>query len=471
VIARRREPRPSLVASLATLLATCVATLFAAAAPASAQSPPLDHLSCFKIRDRAVRAAYTANLETSDPGIALEPGCKVKVPATMLCVDTSKTGVSPPPPGAADGPSAGRYLCYTVKCDGTRPDRTLVDQFGTHPVTVGPAKMLCAPVSDPSPTPTPSPTPGPTPTPAPPAGGLFEAPAPWNQRVDGLPKSASSDAITSWLASAGGFGLGRVQIDFSMRVLTAGPTTPFVPFTQRPGYYLPDCDTGFSFPLPAGGAVEGESGYACTSGGDCHLLVVHPAGKKLYEMYQADVTSGVLRGQCAVAWDLAKTYPDSLRGEQCTSTDAAGLPVAALLFNADEVAAGDIPHAIRFILPNSRMRAGVYVRPATHAGAPSAASPNAPPYGVRFRLRADYPLASLPNDAARTIARAMQRYGMILADGGSVALTAASDADTTAKWADLGVDSRILDTLLVSDFEVVGLGSPITLTYDCVRNP
>ncbi|MEY4948029.1 MAG: hypothetical protein RL698_240 [Pseudomonadota bacterium] len=65
----------------------------------------------------------------------------------------------------------------------------------------------------------------------------------------------------------------------------------------------------------------------------------------------------------------------------------------------------------------------------------------------------------------------MQRYGMILADGGSVALTAASDADTTAKWAALGVDSHLLDMLLVSDFEVVGLGSPIALTYDCVRNP
>ena len=42
-----------------------------------------------------------------------------------------------------------------------------------------------------------------------------------------------------------------------------------------------------------------------------------------------------------------------------------------------------------------------------------------PPYGARFRLRANYPLSSLPDNGTRTIARALQKYGMILADNGS----------------------------------------------------
>jgi hypothetical protein len=155
--------------------------------------------------------------------------------------------------------------------------------------------------------------------------------------------------------------------------------------------------------------------------------VVDRAAGRLYEVYQATVDgSGRVEGLCAVAWKLATTYPADLRGDQCTSADAAGLPIAPLLFSADEIAAGSIDHAIRFILPNARMRAGVFVRPATHGGAPSGPA-SAVPYGVRLRLRADFPLSTLPSAGARVVARALQRYGMILADGGNVALTARDD--------------------------------------------
>ena len=68
------------------------------------------------------------------------------------------------------------------------------------------------------------------------------------------------------------------------------------------------------------------------------------------------------------------------------------------------------------------------------------------------------------------MARAMQRYGMLLADGGNVALTAQSDRYTTAKWSFL-LGARDLDSLKPSDFEMVAAGPRIPLTYDCVRNP
>ena len=93
------------------------------------------------------------------------------------------------------------------------------------------------------------------------------------------------------------------------------------------------------------------------------------------------------------------------------------------------------------------------------------------PPGVRFRLRADDPLASLPSEGARVIARAMQRYGMILSDGGNIALTAQSDRFTTHKWTEVGVDSHSLTAIQVTDMEVVGMGATIPLTYDCVRTP
>lgn len=224
-----------------------------------------------------------------------------------------------------------------------------------------------------------------------------------------------------------------------------------------------------SVPIPKVGGIEGHPGYQCPiEEEDCHLIVVDRTHGKLYESYQASLSNGILTGNGIVVWDLNRVYPPSGRGDQCSSADAAGFPIAPLLFNADELASGSINHAIRFILPNPRMRAGVFVHPATHAGAPRGPA-TAPPMGARFRLRASYDLSQL-KPAAQVVARAMQKYGMFLSDGGNIALTAQSDLDTTAKYADVGFGPHDLQALKVTDFEVVDGGKPIQLTYDCVRN-
>jgi len=57
---------------------------------------------------------------------------------------------------------------------------------------------------------------------------------------------------------------------------------------------------------------------------------------------------------------------------------------------------------------------------------------------------------------------------MFLADGGQVTLTARSDRTTTAKWEGL-LGPRDLETIAPSDFDLMPLGDPIPLTYDCVR--
>ena len=310
-------------------------------------------------------------------------------------------------------------------------------------------------------------------TDSPPAGAVFfyrvTAMPVWKRDVTTAPLDAQSTAIIANLAAAGGFGNGRLQIDFSIVVLTADASTPFQTFTPTGDFYTPDCDLA-AVPVPVGGAVEGESGYSCVGDGDCHLLVLHQPTNTLYEMWRADITNGTFHGGCLAVWNLDRIYPASGRGEQCTSADAAGLPIAPLLFTADELHAGTIDHAIRFILPNPRMQAGAYVHPASHAGAPS--GQGMPPYGARFRLRANYPLASLPDEGTRIIARALQRYGMILADGGNIALTAADDRFTAAKWNDvLPSGSTGLAAIHVTDFEMIDAGSRIALTDECVRNP
>lgn len=64
----------------------------------------------------------------------------------------------------------------------------------------------------------------------------------------------------------------------------------------------------------------------------------------------------------------------------------------------------------------------------------------------------------------------MQRFGMLLADGGNITLTAQSDRFTSAKWTGL-LDTRDLATLRPSDFEMLDAGDRIPLTNDCVRSP
>lgn len=317
----------------------------------------------------------------------------------------------------------------------------------------------------------------------------FPAAAVWNQNIGSARVHPQSASMISTLAGLGGFGLGRMQIDFSMHVVRAqagAPMRSIVGFPSSSEYYSPDCDAvGTQIPVPANSAIEGSANLTCDNNdGDCHLLVWQ--GDRLYEAYRANASgASAVQSQCLAVWKLDKVYPENNRGEHCTSTDAAGFPVAALLFNADEihsamqVANGDIGHAIRFILPNARMGTvsgrRAYVRPASHAGAPSGPEGSVP-YGSRLRLRADFPVSRY-SAGAQVLLRTMQRYGIVLADGGNVALTAESDLFTAHSWSEVGISARTFDqevpgaAVKIEDFEVLDTGARIVETYDCVRNP
>jgi serine/threonine-protein kinase len=314
-----------------------------------------------------------------------------------------------------------------------------------------------------------------------PAGAtLFPAAAPFYQDISTAALDSQSSTIINGLSAKGGWGAGSFRIDFSIEVLKADASVTPRAFTQSGDFYDPDCDP-VPIPVPATGRLEGESNYTCASDGDCHLIVIQ--GSKLYEMWRANITGGTATGTpfdggCLAVWDLTHDYwqpavPPALfaRGDQCTSADAGGFPITALLFSADEVASGSLNHAIRFILPNDRITKGAYVHPATHSGAGKGTpTTDTVPYGARLRLKSSFNLAGLPNQGARTVARALQRYGMLLSDGGNIALTAQADTYTTAKWSGL-LGSSDLSSIKVTDFEMVDGGTRIPLTLDCTRTP
>lgn len=275
----------------------------------------------------------------------------------------------------------------------------------------------------------------------------------------------------------GGFGYGRLQIDFSIDVYFTDANTVRLPFFDL-GMYLPDSDVPTNIPVSPSNTAgfESSTGRLC-DGGDCHYLAVDREKLELVEVYGANASyTRFESGGSLAVWPFSKQYPVNLRGDVCTSADAGGFPIAPMLFSSDEVASGEIKHAIRFILPNNRIQCRTYVRPATHCTGPSScagwATSNGVPYGARFRLRSNFPVDSLPSSGAKVIARALQEYGMILSDGGNVALTAQSDRGSTVKWSSLLNGSRDLESIKPADFEMVTGGQRLRpSSLECTRNP
>lgn len=194
-------------------------------------------------------------------------------------------------------------------------------------------------------------------------------------------------------------GDGRYGIPF--RVVSAAQKLVPVTFDE----YGDESDPG-PYPIPLGAPVEG--------GSDRHVLVLQRGRCRLYELYHARRGSSSSRGWRAGSGAVFDLRSGRARPAGWTSADAAGLPILPLLTRYDEVAGGEIRHALRFTV--SRTQAG-YVWPARHR-ASSDRDAGLPPMGLRLRLKRSYAIGGYRGQA-RVILRALRRYGMIVADNGS----------------------------------------------------
>jgi hypothetical protein len=239
---------------------------------------------------------------------------------------------------------------------------------------------------------------------------VFPANNPWNQRVDKLPVAGNSDAIVRSIGTSEG-----MHADFGSGLYNGGPIG--IPYTtvgkgqkkvKVKFGYASESDKG-PYPVPPKAPIEGGRG----SSGDRHVIVVDRAACKLYELYSAYPVNGGASwtaGSGAI-WSLRSNH---LRPKTWTSADAAGLPILPGLARYDEVKRGAINHALRFTVSRTR---NTFVYPARHQ-ASSNSDPNLPPMGLRLRLKASFPVSSYPRQS-RIVLRALQRYGMIVADNGS----------------------------------------------------
>lgn len=161
------------------------------------------------------------------------------------------------------------------------------------------------------------------------------------------------------------------------------------------------------YPLGPDTRIEGGRG----SSGDKHAIVVDRSDCRLYETWDTRVRDGRWRAGSGATWSLES---NDLRPDGWTSADAAGLPILPGLLRWHEVRDREVDHAIRFTAPVTSRH---HVWPARH-DAGSRDSRRYPPMGARFRLRASFPTDGF-GPAAREVIRAMQTYGLVLADNGS----------------------------------------------------
>ncbi len=272
---------------------------------------------------------------------------------------------------------------------------------------------------------------------------VFPANNPWNQRVDTLPVAADSAELIASI------GLDApVHADFGSGKWDGGPIgIPFdvvsraTPLRHVSFGYAAQSDR-VRYPIPRHVQIEGGP----QAGGDRHAILVDRSSCRLYELYDLRHTSRGWTAGSGATWNLRSNH---LRPAGWTSADAAGLPIFPGLARWDEVKRGVIDHALRFTAPATRR---AYVYPARHYASDST-DPSLPPMGLRVRLKASVSIASFPPQA-RVVLRALQRYGMILADNGSPWYISGAP---NRHWSNDALHT--LGRLTGADFEVVDTSS------------
>jgi hypothetical protein len=263
---------------------------------------------------------------------------------------------------------------------------------------------------------------------------LFPADNPWRTDISAYPVSRHSAA---WVKSVGrsihlhpDFG-SNPGYGIPYEVVPADQEQVPIRFTD----YADESDPG-PYPVPLDAPVE--------AGGDAHVLVASQ-NCQLYELYGARRSTSGWVAKSGAVFDLTS---DRLRHEGWTSADAAGLPILPGLVRPDEIAAGAINHALRFTVETTQRG---WIHPATHQ-AGSTSSPDVPPMGARFRLKAGFSLRGFTG-AALVVLKCLKKYGMFVADnGGNWFISGA----TYTGWDDTDLDQ--LKSVPGSAFEVVATG-------------
>lgn len=319
------------------------------------------------------------------------------------------------------------------------------------------------------------------PSPVPVQGGALPAPLPlfpasnwWNLDISAAPVDVGSAGFISYINNGG---TRRLHPDFGGEQSPGSVAIYGFPYAVVDGlqpkqavtfqYWSesdgvdPTTGAGLPFyPIPTQAIsqvhwVEGGAAASVDqrSSADRHLLMVDCNNNALYELYNVyyNTSQGRWYAGSGAYFDMNS---NNRRPDGWTSADAAGLAILPGLVRFDEAgdpAVTEIRHALRVTV---RATNG-YVYPGSHRAGNTV---GALPMGARLRLKTNVggvdPAMRTSDPASRKIFRAMQKYGLIVADNGSdLYISGTFDL----RWNN-DVLNPAFSTLSASDFEVVQLG-------------
>ena len=275
---------------------------------------------------------------------------------------------------------------------------------------------------------------------------IFPPSSAWNTDIAGYPVHGNSANLIGSIGNDTG-----LHADFGT-VWNGAPNG--IPFTVVNGgqakmkivfSYDEESDPG-PYPIPDNAPIEGGP-YAA---GDRHVIVIDRDNHLLYELFAAYPHHAYWTAGSGAVWDLNGI--DRQRELGWTSADAAGLPIFPGLVRYDEAASGEIKHALRFTVNDTRR---AFIAPASHY-ASNSDDVNLPPMGLRVRLKAAFDISSF-SPMNQAILTAMKKYGMIVADNGADWFVSGAP---DRRWDD--DDLHDLGRVHGGDFEAVDTG-PIEL--------
>jgi hypothetical protein len=283
----------------------------------------------------------------------------------------------------------------------------------------------------------------------------------WNQDISAAPVDPGSAQFINGIGVGrglhpdfGGYDVDNPAYIYGIPYVVVGGDQP----KQTVQFYYPHQSDGVThpgnqsfdfYPIPEEAKtesywIEGGPPGSANPGGDRHMLILDRDNRHLYELFDLHWSGTQWQAGSGAFFDLDT---NDRRPEGWTSADAAGLAIFPGLVRYDEVFGPDeIRHALRVTVQNTNG----YVWPASHVAGDT---PGALPMGARMRLKSTVNLAPFP-PAMQKIFRAMQRYGLIVADNGSnMYVTGTFDP----RW-----NNEVLNpafaALKAGDFEIVQLG-------------
>jgi hypothetical protein len=261
---------------------------------------------------------------------------------------------------------------------------------------------------------------------------FFPADHIWNVRVDTLPVDPKSGTYINAANSSAYLYMHR---GFFYNIVDSSTPKQYMTSIR----YAAVSDN-VPVPIPEGALVE-------TASSDHQMDIVDKDSKKYYQIFDAHkAADGTWSCGSLAVFDLTgyTLRPDGW------SSDEAGLPALPGTLRYDEVASGEINHALRVGLWRTQ---NAHIWPARfHSGL---GDTTFPPMGQRFRLKASVDISKY-TPQQQVILKALKKYGMMVATNTGQKNIWALAAITDSRW---DTNYASFSGIKASDFEAVDVSS------------